>query len=110
MKRGRRLVMVVALMIAMLVASTLPAMATTPTNSILFSPVALGNGATYSCTGGPPFVYDPASTSQNCHLQQVGLSPGLLCDVPTALTFIYEGYQYPANARLCHRIILVGAG
>ena len=102
--------MVVALMIAMLMASTPPAMATTPANSILFAPVGVGNGATYSCTGGPPFVYDPASTSQNCHLQQIGLSPGLLCDVPTTLTFIEEGYQYPTNARLCHRIILIGAG
>ena len=97
-------------MIAILVASTLPAMATTPANSILFIPVAVGNGATYSCTDGPPFVYDPASPSQNCHLQQVGLSPGLLCDVPTTLTFIYEGYQYPASAIVCHRIMLVGAG
>ena len=97
-------------MIAMLVASTLPAMATTPANSILFVPGALGNGATYSCTGGPPFVYDPASPSQNCYLQQVGLSPGLLCDAPTTLTFIEEGYQYPANALLCHPIRLIGAG
>jgi hypothetical protein len=101
MKRNRILFMVVALMVGMLVATPLPAIATTPADSTVFFPVALGNGATYSCTGGPPFVNDPASPSQNCPLQQVGPPPGYVCDVPTSLTFIHDSYQYPANARLC---------
>lgn len=102
MKRNRILFIVAALIIStMLVAAPLPAMAESPTGSIVFFPVALGNGATYDCTGGPPFIHDPASPDQNCPLQQVGAPQGLVCDIPTNLTFVHDSYQYVADARLC---------
>lgn len=77
-------------------------MADLPAGSTLFFPVTLGNGASYSCTGGPPFVHDPASPSQNCPLQQVGPPPGYVCDIPTTITFIHDTNQYVADAWLCH--------
>ena len=88
-------------MVAILVATTLPAMADSQEESTVFFPVAGGNGGTYSCTGGPPFVFDPASTG-NCVVQQIGKPADLVCDDPTTITFMHDMHRYVADAGLCY--------
>ncbi len=59
-----------------------------------------GNGATYSCAGGPPFVFDSSGTG-NCSVEQIGGQAGLQCDIPTDLTFAHHGYRWVSEASLC---------
>jgi hypothetical protein len=89
-----------ALVAATLAASALPAMAASPADSIVFFPIGT-NGATYSCTGGPPFVHDHDDSSGNCAVQHVGAPTGLVCDVPTTITLVHDMHQLVGNARLC---------
>lgn len=98
MRSIQTLFMVVAVTVAMLAAGTLPAIAASPGDSIVFFPD--GNGVTYSCTGGPPLVHDPAS-SGNCAFEQVGAPAGLVCDIPTTITIVHDGHPYVADAELC---------
>jgi hypothetical protein len=91
--------MVAAVSAAMSVTPILPAMAA-PADPIVFFPY--GDGATYSCTGGPPFVVDPDSPEGNCTLQQIGgLPDGLICDVPATITFVHDMDRYAADGRRC---------
>ena len=96
----RRILLVLMVAVAMLVALPLPAMAQEETaDSIVYFPY--GNGATYSCMGGAPFVFDSAGTG-NCTVQQIGALPaGLVCDIPTTITFVHEGHQWVADSSLC---------
>ncbi len=91
---------VAAFTVAMLVALILPATADAQeADSIVYFPY--GNGATYSCTGGPPFVFDPAWTG-NCAVQQIGKPADLVCDDPTTITFVHDMHQFVADASLCY--------
>ncbi len=98
MRRIKLVLALAAATMAMLVASIPPATAS-PEDSIVFFP--LGNGATYSCAGDPPFVFDPAGTG-NCSIEQIGAPIGLVCDVSTTLTFVHEGHEWVSDASLCH--------
>jgi hypothetical protein len=94
-----RLFMVAAVTAVMLLAPTVPA--TASVDSIVFFPG--GNGATYSCTDGPPFVFDPASGSGgNCTVEQIGKPAGLVCDDPTPITIVHEGARFVAEGSRCH--------
>lgn len=76
---------------------------TSPAVSTVFFTVPGVNGATYSCTGGPPFVHNGDNASMgNCAVQQIGPPAGLICDVPTAITFVHDMQQFVADASLCH--------
>ena len=101
MRRIKLVMVVAAVTVVVLLASTLPAMAASQAaDSIVFFPY--GNGATYSCTGGPPFVFDAAGTG-NCSVEQIGR--GLtdpLCEVPTTITFVHQGNKWVGEARLCY--------
>jgi hypothetical protein len=100
MRRIVSVLVVAALMAATLGASTLPAMAASPAGSVVFYPY--GNGITYSCAGGPPFVVGPGSPEANCALWQIGPPPaGLVCDVPTAITFVHDMHQEVYEGKLC---------
>ena len=101
MKRTRVLFTVATVAVAMLVAPTPPAVAEASEDSIVFFPVALGNGGTYSCAGGPPFVVDEDDSTGNCSIQQVGAPADLVCDVPAAITFVHDMHQFVADATLC---------
>ena len=101
MRRIKKLAVVVATVtVTMMLAPILPAMAQEEaTGSTVFFPY--GNGATYSCTGGASYVFDAAGTG-NCTVQQIGALPaGLVCEVPTTITFMHHGNQWVADARLC---------
>ncbi len=102
MRRIKKLAVEIAVVTGiMLVAPILPAVAQEPqeaADSTVFFPY--GNGATYSCTGGPPFVFDPAGTG-NCTVQQIGRLTGPLCEIPTTITFVHQGHQWIADAKLC---------
>ena len=100
MRRIKLVMVVAAVTVVVLLASTLPAMAASQAaDSIVFFPY--GNGATYSCTGGPPFVFDAAGTG-NCTVQQIGALPaGIVCEIPTTITFMHQGHQWVADASLC---------
>jgi hypothetical protein len=68
-------------------------------DSIVFFPY--GNGAIYSCTGGPPFVFD-STGSGNCSVEHLGRGlTAPLCEVPTTITFVHQGHQWVADAKLC---------
>ena len=88
--------------VAMLVVSIPPAVAASPADYIVFFPVTLGNGATYSCTGGPPFVFNGDDSSGNCAVQQIGMPAGLVCDVPTTITFEHDLHAFAADGSICH--------
>jgi hypothetical protein len=92
---------VAAVAVAMLVVSIAPAVASS-TDSIVFFPVTLGNGATYSCTGGPPFVFNSDDSSGNCAVQQIGMPADLVCDVPTTITFVHDMHEFTADGSSCH--------
>jgi hypothetical protein len=101
MRRIKKLALVVATVtVAMMLAPILPAMAQEEAaGSTVFFPY--GNGATYSCTGGASFVFDAAGTG-NCTVQQIGALPGgLVCEIPTTITFMHQGHQWVADASLC---------
>ena len=97
----RRILM--ALMIAtvaLLVIIISPAMAQEEQeDSIVYFPY--GNGGSYSCTGGSPFVFDSAGTG-NCAIEQIGAPNGLVCDIPSNLTFVHEGHEWVSDASLCY--------
>ena len=81
-----------------------PAIAQSPPDSVVYFP--LGNGATYSCASGPPFVVDnhhhSGDSSGNCAIQQIGPPPvGLVCDIPTTITFTHEMRPWTTDAWLC---------
>jgi LPXTG-motif cell wall-anchored protein len=81
-----------------------PAIAQSPPDSVVYFP--LGNGATYSCASGPPFVVDnhhhSGDSSGNCTIQQIGPPPvGLVCDIPTTITFTHEMYPWTTDVWLC---------
>jgi hypothetical protein len=83
-----------------------PATAQSPADPIVYFP--LGNGATYSCAGGPPFVvndlhHSGGSSPGNCAIQQIGPPPvGLVCDVPATITFEHEMHPWTTtDAWLC---------
>jgi len=101
MRRIKKLAVVVATVtVVMMLAPILPAMAQEEAaGSTVFFPY--GNGATYSCTGGASFVFDAAGTG-NCTVQQIGALPaGLVCEVPTTITFMHHVNHWVADARLC---------
>jgi len=100
MKRIKLVMAVAAVAVVTLVATTLPATAEAQeADSVVYFPY--GYGATYSCVGGTPFVFDPGGTG-NCSVQQIGALPaGLVCEIPTTLTFVHEGHQWVADASLC---------
>ena len=102
MKPTRILSIVAAVTVVLLTAFTLPAIAQSPADSIVYFP--FGNGATYSCSGGPPFVSNNSDGSPgNCAIQQIGPPPvGLVCDMPATITFAHETHQATLDARLCH--------
>ena len=82
-----------------------PAIAQSPPDSVVYFP--LGNGATYSCAGGPPFVvnnhhHSGDSSPGNCAIRQIGPPPvGLVCDIPTTITFTHEMYPWTTDVWLC---------
>jgi hypothetical protein len=99
--RMRMLYMVLIAVAATTLLATLPAMAASPTSFTVFDPIGT-NGATYSCTGGPPFVFNEQDqTSGNCGVEHVGAPGGLLCDVPTSLTLVHDGHRLGDAAKLC---------
>ncbi len=108
MRRIRSVFTVAAVTVAMLVASIQPAVAAPPADSLIFFAVPGGSGGTYSCTSGPPFVSEPGSAQENCTPYQTGAPAGLVCDIPTTVTFaptvpeVPEITQYDAQGRLCH--------
>jgi hypothetical protein len=90
----------------LLTAFTPPAIAQSPAaDSVVYFP--LGNGATYSCAGGPPFVvnnhhHSGDSSPGNCAIQQIGPPPvGLVCDIPTTITFTHEMHPWTTDVWLC---------
>ena len=98
----RRILMVLVIAaVALLVVPIPPVMAQDfqEADSIVYFPY--GNGGTYSCTGGPPFVFDSAGTG-NCSIEQIGAPIGLVCDVRTTLIFVHEGHEWVSDASLCH--------
>jgi hypothetical protein len=101
MRRIKSVFAVAAVTVVMLAAPSLPAAAEASEDSIVFFPVPLGNGATYSCTGGPPFVVDEDDSTGNCAIQQIGAPAGLVCDVSTTITFVHDMHQFVADASRC---------
>jgi hypothetical protein len=105
MKRTTRVLFMVLLAVtaATLLTATLPALAASPAeSSTVFYPQ--GNGVTYSCTGGPPFIHSghDASTG-NCTVRHVGPPSGgpAACDVPTTITLVHDMHQNVEEGRLC---------
>jgi hypothetical protein len=98
MGRIKSVFAIAAVAVAMLVVSIAPAVA----DPIVFFPVTLGNGATYSCTGGPPFVFNSDDSSGNCAVQQIGMPADLVCDVPATITFVHDMHEFVADGRSCH--------
>ena len=108
-KPTRILFMGVAITTAMLLASLQPAVAASSADSLIYFAVPGGLGGTYSCTSGPPFVSELGSTQENCTLYQVGAPTGLVCDIPTTVTFVPTLPEVPevvseylADGWLCH--------
>jgi hypothetical protein len=101
-KRILSVLSVTALMAAMVVVAALPAFASSSADFIVYFP--FGNGATYSCSGAPPFVSNGSDDSPgNCAIERIGAPPvGLVCDIPTTITFVHEMHQATIDARLCH--------
>jgi len=99
---------VAAITVAMLIASIQPAVADSSADSLIFFAAPGGPGGTYSCTSGPPFISEPGSVQENCTPYQTGMPAGLVCDIPTTVTFaptvpdVPEITQYAAQGRLCH--------
>ena len=102
MGRIKSVFAVAVVAVAMLVVSIPPAVAASSADSIVFFPVTLGNGATYSCTGGPPFVFNSDDSSGNCAVQEIGMPADLVCDVPTTITFEHDMHDFAAEGSICH--------
>ena len=105
MGRTRRILFMVATAaVAVLTITIVPAMASAApeaADSVIFLPA--GNGATYSCTDGPPFVDNGHDASAgNCSLEHIGAPAGFECDVPTTITFVHDMHEEVLDARLCH--------
>ena len=101
MNPTRVLFMATAVMAVTLVAPILPAWAESTTDSIVFFPE--GNGVTYSCAGGPPFVHNGDEVSMgNCTVEQVGPPVGMVCDVPTTITIVHDMHRLVVEGNLCH--------
>ena len=101
MKRSRRMLLMGAVVAAaMLLTTTLPATAQSAGDSLVFFPG--GNGATYSCTGGPPFVFDHDASMGNCTFERTGVPANLTCDVPTTITFVHDMHQDVEEGMLCN--------
>ncbi len=98
MGRTKSMIAVIAVTVAMLVASVPAAMAASVGSTVYFP---YGNGATYSCSGEPPFVFDSDSRTGNCAVQQIGKPTDLVCNVTTSITFVHEGHGFVADASLC---------
>jgi len=100
MRRIKKLIVMLAAVTGIiLLTPVLPAMAQEEAaSSTVFFPY--GNGATYSGVDGAPFVFDSAGTG-NCTVQQIGRLIDPRCEVPTTITFIHQGNQWVADARLC---------
>ncbi len=98
---------VAVVVVAMLTVSLPPALADpspSTSSSMVFFPVALGNGATYSCTGGPPFVFDGDDPSSgNCAVERIGKPEELVCDDPTSITFVHDLHEFAGEANICNR-------
>jgi hypothetical protein len=76
------------------------AMQSLPANSIVYFPY--GDGLTYSCAGGPPFIVDSMSPEGNCALEQIGALPvGVVCDIPTTITFGHDMNQEELDGWSC---------
>lgn len=74
--------------------------AISPADSIVFLP--LGNGVTYSCTGGPPFVHHGHDASMgNCAVEHVLPPVGLVCDIPTTITIAHDMEQLVFDGGVC---------
>lgn len=107
MKRTKSVFVIAAVAVTMLVASIPPAVAAPP-EALVFFAVPGGPGGTYSCTSSPPFVSDLGSPQETCTLYQTGAPAGLVCDIPTTVTFVPtvpevpEVTEYVANGSLCH--------
>jgi hypothetical protein len=102
MRRIKLVLALAAITVAMLIAFIPPAVAEMPADTKVFFPVTLGNGATYSCTGGAPFVFNSDDSTGNCTVEQIGKPADLVCDVPTPITFVHDLHQFDANGNLCH--------
>lgn len=101
MNRIKMIFIVPAVTAVILVAPTLPAIATPPADSIVFVPD--GNGVTYSCTGGPPFIHNGDDASMgNCAVEQVGPPAGLACDIPATITIVHDMHQLGVEGSRCH--------
>ena len=87
---------IAVVMVATLVASTIPAMATSSAGSLIFIPVPNGVGGTYRCASGPPFVSKLDSPEANCIHQQSGAPAGLVCDIPTTIMFVPAAPKVPS--------------
>ena len=100
MRRIKKLIVMLAAVTGiMLITPILPAMAQEEAaGSTVFFPY--GNGATYSCVGGAPFVFDSAGTG-NCTVQQIGRLTNPLCEIPTTITFVHHEHQWAADATIC---------
>ena len=97
-----KLVLTLAAVTVAMLLTSIPLAAALPAHSIVFFPVSLGNGATYSCTGGPPFVFDgDDSSTGNCSVRQIGRPAELVCDVPTTITFVHDMHQFVGDASRC---------
>jgi|SRR5215203_675972 len=100
MRRTKKLFVITATAAATLVAAILPAVAQSQeADSIVFLPY--GNGATYSCSGGAPFIFDPHSGEGNCAVEQIGRPAGLECEVPTTIRVVHGMHQAEEDAKLC---------
>ena len=107
--RNKSVFVMAAVMLTILVAYVSPAVAEPSTDPLIFFAVPGGPGGTYSCTGGPPFVSELGSGQENCTLLQTGAPTGLVCDIPTTVTFVPTDpeapevvSQYAAHGWLCH--------
>lgn len=71
-----------------------------PAGSIVYFPY--GNGITYSCSGGPPFIVDPMSGEGNCTLEEIGALPaGVGCYISTPIEFVHDMHQEVLDGWLC---------
>lgn len=102
MGRIKSVFAVAVVAVTMLVIFIPPAVAASQADAIVYFPVTLGNGATYSCTGGPPFVFNSDDSGGNCAVQQIGMPVDLVCDLPTTITFVHDMHEFAADGSICH--------
>lgn len=108
MRHIKSVLTIATMTLAILLTPTLPAIAQTPVDSLVFFPVPNGPGGTYSCSSSPPFISDPDSPEPNCTHYQTGTPDSLVCDIPTTITFVPSDPEVPqvreyvADGLLCH--------